>query len=275
MIPWRKAARYAIKNGEWPIWNPFILSGDILASAAQPAVYHPIHVAAYLLPLGPSLTFSASAVFFLAGLCSFVYLREVGCREPPAIIAAAGWMFCQFMLFWTGWPHTLTVAVFPLVLLAARRIARAPNVASAGLLTVALTLVLLGGHPESMMHCVAVGACYGLCELALHIARLEPNLRRRAAIRCLAAGLSAGVLAFRRTRCTSEGTPPISSSTAYPGVRRSSGCGSWLRRSPTGRPQGHTSPSPDSARGGRHTLAASSSRRRCSLCGAAGGAGAG
>ena len=196
MIPWRKAARFAIKNGEWPIWNPFILSGDVLAAAAQPAVYHPIHVAAYLLPLGPSLTFSASAVFFLAGLCSFVYLREVGCREPPAVVAAAGWMFCQFMVFWTGWPHTLTVAVLPLVLLAARRIARAPGVASAGLLTVALTLVLLGGHPESMLHCVAVGAAYGLCELAFHITRLESNLRRSAAIRCLAAGLSAGVLAL-------------------------------------------------------------------------------
>ena len=196
MIPWSKAARFAIKNGEWPIWNPFILSGDILAAAAQPAVYHPIHIAAYLLPLGPSLSFTASAVFFLAGLCSFVYLREVGCREPPAVVAAAGWMFCQFMLFWTGWPHTLTVAVFPLVLLAARRIARAPGVASAGLLTVTLTLVLFGGHPESVLHCVAVGAAYGLCELAFHLVRLEPSLRRRAAIRCLATGLSAGVLAL-------------------------------------------------------------------------------
>jgi len=199
MIPWRKAARYAIENGEWPLWNPFILAGDILSASAQPAVYHPIHVAAYLLPLGPSLTLSASAVYFLAGLCCFVFLRELGCGEPSAVMAAAGWMFCQFMLFWTGWPHTLTVAVLPLVLLAARRIVRTPGTASAGLLTVALTLLLLGGHPESMLHCVTIGVGYGLCELVVQLARLGPALRRRAAIRCLTAGLVAGVVALLLT----------------------------------------------------------------------------
>jgi hypothetical protein len=199
IIPWRKATRYAIENGEWPIWNPFILSGDILAASAQPAAYHPINVIAYLLPLGPSLTFCAAAVFFLAGLCSFLYLREVGCREPPAVVAAAGWMFCQFMLFWSGWPLAMPVAVFPLVMLAARRIARKPGLSSAGLLTVALTLLLLGGHPESTLHCVAVGVAYGLCEFAVHIVRLRPSLRLRAAVRCLAAGLSAGVLALLLT----------------------------------------------------------------------------
>ena len=199
IIPWHKATRFAIENGEWPVWNPFILSGDILAASAQPAPYHPIHVIAYLLPLGASLGFCAAAVFFLAGLSSFLYLREVGCSEPPALVAAAGWMFCQFMLFWSGWPISMPLAVFPLVLLAARRIARAPGFASCGLLTVALTLVLLGGHPESTLHCVAVGVAYGLCEFAVYVARLRPSLRGRAAIRCAAAGLSAGVLALLLT----------------------------------------------------------------------------
>src|SRR5947208_1564953 len=36
MIPWRRAVQFALAHGEWPIHNPFILSGDILAAAAQP-----------------------------------------------------------------------------------------------------------------------------------------------------------------------------------------------------------------------------------------------
>jgi len=41
MIPWRKAVQWSIGHRQWPISNPFILSGDILAAAAQPAAYSP------------------------------------------------------------------------------------------------------------------------------------------------------------------------------------------------------------------------------------------
>ncbi len=165
MIPWRKAARYAISEGEWPIWNPFILSGDVLAASEQPAVYHPIHVAAYLLSLGQSLTFVATAVFFAAGLSAFLFNREIGCREGAAITGAAGWMFCGFMLFWLGWPHVLTAAFFPLLLLAVRRVARSPGWPAAALLTLAFVLMLLGGHPETAFHAIAVAMIFGLHEM--------------------------------------------------------------------------------------------------------------
>jgi hypothetical protein len=165
LIPWRKAARYALKNGQWPTWNPFMLSGDVLAAAAEPAVYHPLHLASYLLPLGPSLTFVAAAFFFVAGWSAFCFHREIGCRESAAILGAAGWMFCDFLFFWTGWPLSLTAAFFPFLLLAVRRVARAPGRRSAGLLTTAFVLVLLAGHPESAVHCVAVAMLYGMVEL--------------------------------------------------------------------------------------------------------------
>jgi hypothetical protein len=38
MIPWRKAVQFALRHGQWPLWNPFMLSGDVLAASAQPAV---------------------------------------------------------------------------------------------------------------------------------------------------------------------------------------------------------------------------------------------
>src|SRR5215212_2925778 len=60
IIPWQKAVRYALAHREWPLWNPFILCGDILAAAAQPAVYDPFNLLALLLPLPHALTFGAS-----------------------------------------------------------------------------------------------------------------------------------------------------------------------------------------------------------------------
>jgi len=32
MIPWNQAVRHALAQGEWPLWNPLILWGDVLAA---------------------------------------------------------------------------------------------------------------------------------------------------------------------------------------------------------------------------------------------------
>jgi len=51
MIPWRKAVQFAIRHQQWPLWNPFMLSGDLLAASAQPAAYSPFTLLACLLPM--------------------------------------------------------------------------------------------------------------------------------------------------------------------------------------------------------------------------------
>jgi hypothetical protein len=196
MIPWKKAVRYELKNGRWPLWNRFMLSGDILAAAAVPAPYHPIHLVSYLLPLGPSLGFIAAAVLFLAALSGFLYLREVRCREEAALVGAAAWMASGFVLFWLQWPHAMTVAVFPLVLLGVRRLVRAPGRRPILLLAAAFVLVLLGGHPESAFHVVAAGALYGALELMNAGAR---GATRGHLLRSVAAAVVAGALALALT----------------------------------------------------------------------------
>jgi len=165
MIPWRHVVRESVKRGEWPLWNPTILSGDILAAAAQPAVYSPFTWLALLMPAALSFTFTAAITFLVAAAAAFVLARELGCREETAAIAAAGFMCASGTTLYVLWPLGLSWALFPLVLLAARRAVHEPAFRSFGLLTVALTLLLLAGHPESVLHIVVAGALYGAFEL--------------------------------------------------------------------------------------------------------------
>lgn len=188
MIPWRKAVRYEIKNGRWPLWNRFMLSGDILAGSAIPAPYHPVNLLSYVLPLAVSLAFVAAASLFSAAWCAFLYLRELRCREEAALIGAAAWTFSGFLIFWLQWPHSLTVAALPLVLLGVRRVVRAPASDSILLLSGTFVWVLLAGHPESAFHVVAVGALYGLAELV--------GYRRRKVLASVAAACFAGLLSL-------------------------------------------------------------------------------
>src|SRR5205823_1382036 len=143
MIPWRAAVRDALMRHEWPLWDRFTFGGDVLAASAQPAAYSPFTLLACLLPVATSLTYSAAIWFFLAGLAAFLFARELGIRESVALIAAAGWMYSTAISFFILWPLGESWALFPLVLLGARRIAAEPSRRSIGILTAALTLVIL------------------------------------------------------------------------------------------------------------------------------------
>ena len=164
MIPWRQVVRESLRNGEWPLWNPYILCGDILAAAAQPAAYHPFTLIACLLPAPLSFTFSVAILFLVAAVGAFLLARELGCRDVTAAMAAVGWTYCSSLALYVLWPHGCW-AYLPLVLLAARRVVHEPGIRSGALLLVSLTLLILAGHPETVLHIVTLGAAYALFEM--------------------------------------------------------------------------------------------------------------
>ena len=181
IIPWQHAVRYALAMGEWPLWNPFIVCGDVLAAAAQPAVYDPFTLVALLIPLPDALTFGATMTFFLAGLFTFSFARALGCSEIASLVSAAGYAFCGMMAFYVGWPLARSWAFLPLVLYAVRLLV---NERRTPLLIVSLVLLIFAGHPESLLHVVAVGAVYGVFEMI----RCRNG---RVLFRAIAAGLTA------------------------------------------------------------------------------------
>ena len=162
MIPWRHAVREAYARGEWPLWNPYILSGDILAAAAQPAPYSPFTLLALLMPAALSFTFTAAITMLVAALGTFVLGRELGCRELAASIAAAAYALSSAITLYMLWPLGLSWALLPLVLVGTHRVAREASVGAWGLLTTSLVLLLLAGHPQSAFHVIVIAVLYGV-----------------------------------------------------------------------------------------------------------------
>ncbi|HEX8171250.1 MAG TPA: YfhO family protein [Thermoanaerobaculia bacterium] len=184
IIPWQSAVRRSFAHGQWPVWNPYLLCGNILAANMQAAPYDPLQLLGMLLPHAQALTFMAAMTFFLAALFTFGFARAIGCGETPALIAAAGYSFCAMLAFFVGWPLGRAWAFLPLVLLGVRLIAAprvlgssAPRVADgpeeprsrgargAVVLTSAFVATIFAGHPESVLHIVAAGAAYGAFEV--------------------------------------------------------------------------------------------------------------
>ncbi|HXG57662.1 MAG TPA: hypothetical protein VNL91_01405, partial [Thermoanaerobaculia bacterium] len=189
MIPWRAAVRYAFAHGEWPLWNPFTFSGDILAAASEPSPWHPFHLLGQLLPLAQSITFEATLVFFAAALAAFLFARDLGASEDASFVAAAGWMLSQFILFFGQVPLGAAVLMQPLVFVSVRRIAERPDWRSIARLAIVLALVVVAGHPESTLHVVTLGIAWGVFEMV----RLRSWSR---AARVAGAATLAGILAL-------------------------------------------------------------------------------
>jgi len=160
-LPWRHSARRSLARGEWGLWNPFAMSGDVLLASQQAAVYSPFSLIACLMPVALSFTYTAAITFFIAALCAFLLARELGCSEAASVVAAAGWAFATpitlFLLVTMG----QTWAWCPLLLVAVHRVAGVPSLRSAGLLAFAFTAILFSGHPESVVLCVMVGMVWG------------------------------------------------------------------------------------------------------------------
>ncbi|HEY2324726.1 MAG TPA: YfhO family protein [Thermoanaerobaculia bacterium] len=185
--PWQSAVRYAWSQHAWPLLNPFMLCGDILAAAMQPAAFDPFNLLALVLPLPQWMTFYASLTLFFAALFTFSYARALGCREPAALVGAAGFMLGANMLMFAGWPLSRAWAYLPLVFLTVRMIVRERSFQGAALLTTALALLILSGHPESLLHIVLLGGVYGVFEILS---------TRKEVPKAIALAAGAGVLAL-------------------------------------------------------------------------------
>ena len=127
MVPWQRQVRESFAQHRWPLWNPAMDSGEVLAAGMQSAPLNPVNLLALLLPLDLATTFTASMVFFLAALFTFAFARELECSEGASLIAAAGYTLCSGMAFFGTWPHGRSWSVLPFILLGVRRVVRDRN----------------------------------------------------------------------------------------------------------------------------------------------------
>ncbi|HYH07753.1 MAG TPA: YfhO family protein [Thermoanaerobaculia bacterium] len=166
MIPWQSAVRQSLLKGEWPLWNPYMLCGSVLAANMQSTVYDPLHLLSLVLAHPQALTFNAAMTLFLAGFFAFCFARTLGLNELASLFGAAGFMFCELLAFFMAWPLGRAWAIFPLLLLGVRFVVRETSVRSAVLLTTSFVLLIVAGHPESVLHVTILGMVYGVYELA-------------------------------------------------------------------------------------------------------------
>ncbi len=181
-------------QGRVPLWNPHIFGGTPLAAAMQGGVFYPPDALLLLLkPFWLAYGYSILLHYSLCGVFAFLYLRSLEVSRGSAATGAIVYMFGGFTMSHLG--HVCMLRTFPwlpLVLWAFEAWRRRGSARHLVLGSLAVTLLLLAGHPQVPFLSLVVLTVYGLWFAATAV---EAGERRRCLTGLLFLGLAGAATA--------------------------------------------------------------------------------
>ncbi len=180
--------RSVTRDGELPIWNPFILGGHPHLAETMPAVLSPFKLLYLALPTERAFTLAIILELALAGVLMFALLREVGRSRVASFMGGCAWALNSSFLMWY-WRAPNIFCWTPLVLLLIERAFRRNSWGYALGAGMTLGLALLCGNIQAGAHLGFLCAAYGAGLVAC-----ADRDRRRGMLARLAVALLVGVL---------------------------------------------------------------------------------
>jgi len=154
----------AIKSGEFPLWNPYYYSGIPLLATLQPAIFYPLNILLLILPFELAFNWIIILHFFLAGVFTFLLLRELGASITGSLIASLVFMLSGYLISVHNLLSTLlSVAWVPLIIFLYLRAIKRSSLIYAIFTGIALAIMFTGGGIEVV---------YGTLGLLLFLALL-------------------------------------------------------------------------------------------------------
>lgn len=96
IYPWTILVINSLRNGIFPLWNPYNFSGSPLFANSQSAVLYPLHLLYFLLPVPISWTILIMLQPLLTSIFTYCYARQIGMKKSGSIIAAVAFSYSLF-----------------------------------------------------------------------------------------------------------------------------------------------------------------------------------
>lgn len=166
------------KDLAFPFWNPHIFSGFPLFGEMQTGALYPFNIVLPLL-FSPDIAFNLNLMlhYSLAGFFTFLYLRQIGLRVFPSLVAGTVYSLLGYLPAHLQHPALITSAAWvPLILYFYERVRQELQVRDAlyGALIIAVQ-VLSGSHPQICFYTYLLLALY----VVFHLFYLDRSRRLR------------------------------------------------------------------------------------------------
>jgi hypothetical protein len=157
--PWDIAMVEGPLHFPW-LWNPYSGFGSPMLANAESAVFFPLKYVAYLWGARKGFGYLCFFKTTLAGIFMWLYLRALKLGTHARLIGSIAFMASGFMIVWIQWPHTSSALFLPLMFLGCEYIFVYSVKKGFLIITIATTISLFGGHPETSFHCIVATLIY-------------------------------------------------------------------------------------------------------------------
>jgi hypothetical protein len=177
--PFAYYAMQRLSAGEFPLWNPYILTGTPLFAAAQAAVLDPINLLTYLAGPLDYWVWGAFLRLALLGFGMYGFVRALGRSMAGSIASGAAFMTCGFVTVWLNYSVVTSLVWVPLMLWATTRMLQTGQLVWMAATGAAMGALLLGGHPETQFLSGLLWGLYGLYWVIAHrVRKVATNPKR-------------------------------------------------------------------------------------------------
>jgi hypothetical protein len=191
------AATTLRETGQLPLWNPYLFGGMPYVAAMHGDIFYPTALLRVLLGTDVGMTWGFIIHVFLAGLFTYLLLRQVGLGFFGALVGGLAYMMSGNIagLVSPGHDGKLFIsALLPLTMLFVLRGVRDGRQWAWGGLAITTGLGVLSPHPQLLQYMLLVAGSFGIF-LAFSSFGIG-HLPRVIAIRRLAASAGAVILGF-------------------------------------------------------------------------------
>lgn len=147
----------SIKNGEFPLWNPYNLFGQPFFATLQPAILYPPNIMFLIFPFSIAFNWSIILHIFFGGVFIYALLRDMDANEWASFIGGLTFMFGGYLLSVHNLLSTLVSVIWvPIIILFFKRAIKGNGAKNAVLTGVFLAVSFLGGGVEIVFGCLMV-----------------------------------------------------------------------------------------------------------------------
>jgi hypothetical protein len=139
----------SIKQGDFPLWNPYQFCGHPFFANPQQGVLYPFNTLFFMLPFDVAFNAIIILHFFLGGLFTFLFLRDIKVSPSGALISGLIFMLSGYFLsIHSLLPILLSSVWTPLIMMFFRRAINNKDFKNEILTAIFITLSFLGGGIE-------------------------------------------------------------------------------------------------------------------------------
>lgn len=102
-FPWLNLSFDQVRQGKWPLWNPYNFSGIPHLANSQIHFFYPGNLLFFLLPQTTAWVVFVCLTPILSMFFMFLYTKKLSLSYPARIFTSMAFAFSSIMIFWLEW----------------------------------------------------------------------------------------------------------------------------------------------------------------------------